>query len=110
MLLPCIRLCYPHDNPTADACVDDDGYVRSLSLFLNALVLEVEAVADASGASGTAPTHTCKNLAKAVCHLIVRSATAEPHTEVDMVQEAMDILAENLQDEHELGLERDVST
>ena len=87
-------------NPTADACVDDDGYVRSLSLFLNALVLEVEAVADASG---TAPTHTCKNLAKAVCHLIVRSATVEPHTEVDMVQEAMDILAENLQDEPELG-------
>lgn len=54
-------------------------------------------------ASGTAPTHSCKNLAKAVCHLIVRSATVEPHTEVDMVQEAMDILAENLQDEHVLG-------
>jgi len=87
-------------HPTADACVDDDGYVRSLSLFLNALVLEVEAVADAGAG---APTHTCKNLAKAVCHLIVRSATVEPHTEVDMVQEAMDILAENLQGEAGLG-------
>jgi len=83
----------------ADACRDDDGYVRSLSLFLNALVLEVEAVSDTGG---TAPTHTCKNLAKAVCHLIVRSATVDP-TEVDMVQEAMDILAENLQDEYVLG-------
>lgn len=86
---------------TADVCTSDDGYVRWLSLFLNALVLEVEAVADASD-TVKSQSLTCKNLAKTVCHLIVRSATASP-TEVDMVQEAMDILTENLQDEFLLG-------
>eukprot|EP00566_Odontella_aurita_P004182 CAMPEP_0113600098 /NCGR_PEP_ID=MMETSP0015_2-20120614/42522_1 /TAXON_ID=2838 /ORGANISM="Odontella" /LENGTH=1207 /DNA_ID=CAMNT_0000508325 /DNA_START=54 /DNA_END=3677 /DNA_ORIENTATION=+ /assembly_acc=CAM_ASM_000160 len=98
-----------------DACASDDGYERILNLLLNALILEVEAVAGAAAAAAgdaaddtvvARPTDSSNGLARAVCRLVVRStlgAGDSTPAETDMRQESMDLLSETLSGERELG-------